>query len=522
MQVSAATMWITNAAGYGLLAAGVILIWFKAKRVQESFLFAKLCGYAFLAAFKFSINAFPLPVGWALAHVVKGRTRVNRTAKNYAILLGVGLFVLGLFPVQAGIEQWLYPRDQIATYMHRNLDPQTTGFNIRLSEMDGTIWGSHTEHSSVGMRLYQAIAGSVTAENGVGNRAGIDWKYRLEVHQDHADNRFRRLNFLVDPDGQVLQLEFEERYYLFQTNSAFQDVFKEIRPAADDDGGVLQQDEQDLDGDGAKERISLLYDGDLILNVDGQELTAYPKLDDPRTASPGVMGQKPKIFVARPVSGAQKAVLVSLVWSTNKIGSTVNMWGYRYRDERLAEVWSLDQARPEILSEYQGERLLTVRIPSVGLRQNLTVREEDYDRIAAHAKAGEGAGLRDEGLISPGVVTAYSIRNEPDGHTELVTRRQTYIENAPYGFYALYTFYVFREGRPEPFNAFFAEDMQRFILDRILQEGPFVLSEDSKETAYLLETGHAMQEIQTALQRMTDADILVETKAGYTWRPWRD
>ncbi|HLN62134.1 MAG TPA: hypothetical protein VK464_11335 [Symbiobacteriaceae bacterium] len=63
---------------------------------DEELLFWKLFGYAFLGAFTFKINGFPLPVGFVIALIMAGNAAVNKKPRQVVAIIAFVLMLLGL------------------------------------------------------------------------------------------------------------------------------------------------------------------------------------------------------------------------------------------------------------------------------------------------------------------------------------------------------------------------------------------------------------------------------------------
>ncbi|MDB5055986.1 MAG: hypothetical protein JWM44_4036 [Bacilli bacterium] len=130
---------------------------------------------------------------------------------------------------------------------------------------------------------------------------------------------------------------------------------------------LLNEQEVDLDGDGKAEKMSLVYNGDLELRINGLSEIVYANLADIDSVY-RTMNQKPEISIESPSEGTHKKMIVSLVWATNKIGSTVEMWVYEYRNEQIKRIWQLADEQPKTITTYNGNRNITVEIAEYRLK----------------------------------------------------------------------------------------------------------------------------------------------------------
>jgi len=225
MSYSNATVTINSVVFYAIVILGSMYIWRTSKREDEKGSFIKLIGYSLLSSFKFSFNNFPIPLGFIIAYFIRVNSQVNMEAKKKAIILGVVLFGLGLLPLNNYLENFLYPRNSIETYLSEERSHEQ-GFNFTLAkDKTGTILGIYTHTNDIGEKFYNALAGIANINN---IPSTVEWKYQINFVQDTNDERFHQLDFDVSADGKFLQLIFEDRYYYFMSDIEFQHAFIEI------------------------------------------------------------------------------------------------------------------------------------------------------------------------------------------------------------------------------------------------------------------------------------------------------
>ncbi|WP_202080425.1 hypothetical protein [Caldalkalibacillus salinus] len=205
-----------------IMAVGVLFIYYRTERQQEKGLLFKLFGYTNLSTFRFLINQFPLPIGIPIALWLKKRASLNKVIKGRAILFGAFLFVLGLVPIHHYIEDVLYPRDHMSTYLHEDLEGY--GFNLMISDSQRT-YTLLTEKDEEGVQLYQALAKAKPSEQSSSGRFPPDHLI-VELRQDHEDDRFHTLTFEIGDNNQ-LYLKTEERVFVF-TAPEFNDTVRGI------------------------------------------------------------------------------------------------------------------------------------------------------------------------------------------------------------------------------------------------------------------------------------------------------
>ena len=83
------------------------------------------------------------------------RAGVNQSTKRAAVLLGGVLFLFHLVPLAQQIDNFMYPRDQMDTYLHKDLDIAKFGFNITIVD----------EHSLVRQSLFEKDPKSIAFYN---------------------------------------------------------------------------------------------------------------------------------------------------------------------------------------------------------------------------------------------------------------------------------------------------------------------------------------------------------------------
>jgi hypothetical protein len=219
---STATQILMSVLGYGALVLGMMILWRKTSKEQEDYLLLKMFGYTVLAMFRFSLNQIHLPAGLLIAYLIYRRAKQNKTLKAGAILLGGLLFIASFLPIQDSIEQALYPRDDITTYLHEQIE-EGIGFNLGISSQGKSI-AFYTERDDLGVNLYEALYDAKKAEEPVRSTAR---RYEIVIMQDHKDDRFRRIQIEVGDDKAHLFLKYEDRVYVFRASPEFERLFAE-------------------------------------------------------------------------------------------------------------------------------------------------------------------------------------------------------------------------------------------------------------------------------------------------------
>ncbi|UVI28859.1 hypothetical protein [Paenibacillus spongiae] len=228
MNVSQLATVISLSVFYGLLLLLSAIVYRKSDKQPEPYLWLKVAGYMLLAAFTFRMNEFPLPAGLLIAYMLQRRAALNRKVKQTAILLGALLFLIGLYPLDQRIDRLFFPRNEITTYLHKELIPAEDGFNMTVSDGGGQTFNMVTERDAKGLELYEALLESEGIDE-IDHEPGEAVLY-LQLHQDHEQDRFRRMQFEVDLQGRYLILQAAGETYYFKTSERFQSLFKTAFP----------------------------------------------------------------------------------------------------------------------------------------------------------------------------------------------------------------------------------------------------------------------------------------------------
>ncbi|MCM1991280.1 hypothetical protein [Oceanirhabdus seepicola] len=206
---------------------GVFAINRLADTSKEEKLVAKLFGYTMLTAFKVKINSTYLPLGPIIAYVLMKKSLKNKKAKSLAIILGIFLIFYPSEFVLNKIEQSLYPRNNIRTYLvgERRHGGIATIFytknGISLTTFTADILDNEIETADM---LYNELINCEVSNN----RRMIEYEYFFHFNQDIEDPRFGRLEFKVGVEAKELQLDYENKTYIFNTSEEFQKLFKDI------------------------------------------------------------------------------------------------------------------------------------------------------------------------------------------------------------------------------------------------------------------------------------------------------
>jgi hypothetical protein len=204
------------------------------------------------------------------------------------------------------------------------------------------------------------------------------------------------------------------------------------------DLGVINED---LDNDGKSEQIRLIYDANLKLQMGYNSIVVTSDLPNLEETNSHTYWQKPAISVLQ-TDTKQKAILVSIVWSTNKIGSTAELWIYEYQSKAMKMIWNSGDFNPQGKAEYhQKTQSVSVQFPDYGINQNIVLDENQKQWISKLAETPS----EHEALLSD--LTEYKVTLTPDGQSELMTKRLVAFDSAPYYISPLYTYYRIEKGK---------------------------------------------------------------------------
>lgn len=222
MNYSTETMLIGVLLVSSITIIGGYLIWKKSELEDEDGSLKKLIGYIFLAGLvRFNINNITIPIGLGIAYFMLRRVKKNRNAKKNAILLGTILLIVLLYPIEKDIEQLLYPRHQISSYLTNTLE--NSGYIYSFSDnKSGRLYHRYSHEDDKGRRLYQTLR---QASESDWHTYDINWHYRIYV----SNTRFRNLTLDITKEGRYILLDSGEgKQYFFIGSKDFQNLVLEI------------------------------------------------------------------------------------------------------------------------------------------------------------------------------------------------------------------------------------------------------------------------------------------------------
>lgn len=150
----------------------------------------------------------------------------NKKSKQIAIVFGAFLFAIWLYPFQNHIEQLLYPRNDMNTYLQVERTPGKEGFMLTIFDKTrDLILRSYSEREEMGRDIYIALAKSRSLDQ---IPSVVDWKYRFDLFQDSDSDRFRELTFDITEDGRLILLKSENRQYYFEGTQEFQSLMADF------------------------------------------------------------------------------------------------------------------------------------------------------------------------------------------------------------------------------------------------------------------------------------------------------
>jgi archaellum component FlaF (FlaF/FlaG flagellin family) len=213
---------------------------------------------------------------------------------------------------------------------------------------------------------------------------------------------------------------------------------------------------KDISGDGKDDKIDLdlLNNANLILKINEREVILSSSID--REA----LENEPRIHVLN-----NGILMVTVERKTNKIGSSVQLWLYDYKNDILNEVIKINDGR--LLVDYtlidDQDGLTQLSMPNIGFNQKVRI---DSEFNGAYEK---------NGTLEFGVPISYNIKDyNNDGVDELVTKRRISvgaIEWFPY--INVFTFYKIEGVNLKPIKYLLIEgdEIEHSVVDCIISQG---------------------------------------------------
>mgnify|MGYP001076675649 FL=1 len=192
-------------------------------------------------------------------------------------------------------------------------------------------------------------------------------------------------------EGNALHFEGEKQiYYLWGNADSLWDslIFDTEKKFVDIEGEKIRlmrnAFKEDLDGDGNAEDIELFYERGKNLDLHGSLYISINKSkvlimeEDWFTMPYRIVGEMPKVSFLKEKNGNSKAVLVIYSWATNGVGSTGELYAYKFTDGQISE---LTVKEPEKIMTYNGNDILDIKYPELNKNFDLRVDPILYKQI---------------------------------------------------------------------------------------------------------------------------------------------
>ncbi|REK77025.1 hypothetical protein [Paenibacillus paeoniae] len=196
----------------------LLLIWKKTERQDERNLGWKTAGYLLLTPFRLLFNGLYLPAGALVAWLFYRNAKQNKVYKGRVILLGLVVYLIGFLPLQSGMQDWFYPRDQMSTYLTIGSNEQKRGFNFLMNNPEGTIYWSYHMQDEKGRQIYEAMKQSTPAKERPYMQHDDEWRLLLQQDSEKYRESFQDLEFYIRPDSEVFWLVVQNQRYSFQAS----------------------------------------------------------------------------------------------------------------------------------------------------------------------------------------------------------------------------------------------------------------------------------------------------------------
>lgn len=136
---------------------------------------------------------------------------------------------------------------------------------------------------------------------------------------------------------------------------------------------------------------------------------------------------------------SSSSLLVSILWPTNKIGSTLEQWLYSCdASGSLTLLWSLSDEHPSVESSQVDERTLELSLPDYQHTQSFQLKDDDLKRLLSNSSALYPLAPSD--LIQMGPPTSYNINVKGSDYSDKwVVTRMLYLQSPPFTVGNLYT-----------------------------------------------------------------------------------
>jgi len=205
----------------------IIILWNRLTREPEHNIFLKTVGYFLLSVFRLNIDSFSIPIGVVIALLMANRAPRNSSFKRSVVIVGLCCFLLSLLPIQATVKGWLYPHDQMSTYL---VDEKHDSVFYQIT-IKGNIepwYATMDSQEEKGRELYKQLLLSKEGRLSVTNER----QYSIVIHQENLPGYYRdrsKVRMYVSDDYKLLTVEAQDTFTYFLTTERFQQLFRELK-----------------------------------------------------------------------------------------------------------------------------------------------------------------------------------------------------------------------------------------------------------------------------------------------------
>lgn len=268
-------------------------------------------------------------------------------------------------------------------------------------------------------------------------------------------------------------------------------------------------EEVNLNPDHISNKVRFMYDGEFMLTA-GQSQIIVPSL-----ISNGEATLDPHTELQLDIlsnNGAASSLLVSILWPTNKIGSTLEQWLYNYDNSgSFTLLWSLADERPAVETSKVDDHTLELIIQDYGLTQLFALKDDDLTRLLSTSTTPNPLTQKD--LINIGTATAYNIsNNQLSSSHKWVVKRLINLQSAPFNVGNLYTLFQVQNSivvEDKSLFTSYANPIEAEIIDLLLLENSNLPTNKSQLLSTLADrTATDPQLINNVLQQLIATGFL--------------
>jgi len=205
----------------------IIILWNRLTREPEHNIFLKTVGYFLLSVFRLNIDSFSIPIGVVIALLMANRAPRNSSFKRSIVIVGLCCFLLSLLPIQATVKGWLYPHDQMSTYLVGEKH-DSVFYQITIKGNIERWYATMDSQDEKGRELYKQMQLSKEGHISVTNER----QYSIVIHQENLPSYYRdrtKIRMYVSDDYKLLTVEDQDRFSYFLTTERFQQLFTELK-----------------------------------------------------------------------------------------------------------------------------------------------------------------------------------------------------------------------------------------------------------------------------------------------------